>query len=218
MKTAVIFDMDGVLIDSVGMNWQSYNAVLKADYNVVVEPTDIHKYVGRTLKDQVDMLSADYKINIDGDSFTAKTNEIKKELLKSLQPMPGVKVLLDDLRKNNIPIAVGTSAPLEVTEDKLRTTGLLEYFDVIVTSDHVSKHKPEPDVYLECAKQLGIEPKYCVVVEDAPAGVESAHAANMKCLAIITPYVDLQQLRIADMTVESLETVNLEKLAALVRS
>ena len=85
MKTAVIFDMDGVLIDSVGMNWQSYNAVLKADYNVVVEPTDIHKYVGRTLKDQVDMLSADYKINIDGDSFITKTNEIKKELLKYLQ-------------------------------------------------------------------------------------------------------------------------------------
>ena len=54
--------------------------------------------------------------------------------------------------------------------------------------------------------------------EDAPAGIESAHAANMKCLAVITPYVDLEQLRIADTTVESLETVNLEKLAALVRS
>ena len=212
MKTAVIFDMDGVLIDSVGMNWQSYNAVLKGDYGVEVATNDIHKYVGRTLIDQIDMLNADYNINIDEDSFTTKTNEIKKEMFKSLQPMLGVKELLESLRANGIPVAVGTSSNLEITEDKLRVTGLLEYFDAIVTSDHVSKHKPEPDVYLECAKQLGVKAKDCIVIEDAPAGIDSARAAGMKCLAVETPYVDTEQLRKADRVVDSLESISFETI------
>ena len=214
-KIAILFDMDGVLIDTVGINWQANNAILKQDYGIEITKNELHRYLGIATKEQLEMISDDYDIDIDINSFITKTNLFKNNNLKPTQAMQGVKTLLNELHNNNIPVAVGTSTDRDVAKQRLKSAGLLEYFEIIIAGDDVSRHKPEPDVYLECAKQLGVEARQCVVIEDAPAGIRSAHAASMKCLAVKTIFTSTEQLDEADMLVDSLDNVNISTLRSL---
>jgi len=212
---AVIFDLDGVLIDSVGINWCAYNTVLKQDYGVMVASADLYKYVGLTLDTQIRLLSKDFNININPDEFSNKTALIKNKMFQELKPMLGVKELLDKLKKNNIKIAIGTSSNKEQAKLKLTNAGILSYFNTIITEDDVDDPKPSPDVYLKCAIKLGVVPRECIVFEDAPNGIASAHSAHMKCIAIKTPYVAPENLNKADLIVENLTEVDLSVIAKL---
>ena len=214
-KTAIIFDLDGVLVDSVGLNWTAYNQVLNSDYGVNVAKKDLYKYVGLTLTTQVELLSKDFKINIDKEDFANKTYRIKNELFKNIEPMPGVVNLLKGLKNNNFKIAIGTSSSMEQAKLKLTNAGILSYFNTIITEDDVDDPKPSPDVYLKCAIKLGVVPRECIVFEDAPNGIASAHSAHMKCIAIKTPYVAPENLNKADLIVENLTEVDLSVIAKL---
>lgn len=207
--------MDGVLIDSVGLNWESYNQVL-AQYGVQVPVEDIHKYMGKTLTDQIGELNRDYSIAIDVDHFARQTNQIKKELFSHTKPLSGVLDFLEILKNNNVATAVGTSNDRDTTKDRLMTAGLAGYFDHIITSDDVTNHKPHPDVYIECAKRLQAPPTQCIVVEDAPVGVQAAHNAGMVCIATASPYTQASQLEDAEMYVQTLASVQLRDLIKLI--
>lgn len=215
-EIAVIFDMDGVLIDSVGLNWQAYNQVL-AEYGIIVPTENLHRYVGRTLTSQVRMLSEDFGQEIDEARFADESAKAKETLMANLQPMQGVTVLLERLRSSEVKVGIGTSSDRASTSQKLGTAGLSGFFEVsgVITQDDVTVHKPEPDVYLECAKRLGVKSKHCIVIEDAPAGIEAAHNAGMKCIAIRTPYVDSAQLEIADLVVNSADEITDEVIKEL---
>lgn len=207
--------MDGVLIDSVGMNWESYNQVL-AQYGVHVPIEDIHKYMGKTLIDQIGELNRDYFTTIDVDHFASQTNAIKKELFSHIKPLPGVIDFLEMLKSHNVATAVGTSNDRRTTTDRLMTAGLAGYFDHIITSDDVTNHKPHPDVYIECAERLQALPSQCIVVEDALVGVQAAHNAGMVCIATASPYTQASQLEEAEMYVQTLATVQLRDLNQLI--
>jgi HAD superfamily hydrolase (TIGR01509 family) len=213
---AVIFDMDGVLIDSVALNWQAYNEVL-ANYGVHVADEELHRYVGRTLAHQVEMLNKDYGLGLDALDFQDATDKVKLDLFAHIEPKPGVVDLLKDLRERNIPIAVGSSATTALVKSRLTTAGIFDLFDAIVTEEDVSTHKPNPEVFLAAAEKLGVEAAKSVVIEDAPVGVEAAKNAEMKSCAVLTPYVLKEQLGNADLVVSSLEDVKANDLEALVR-
>jgi beta-phosphoglucomutase-like phosphatase (HAD superfamily) len=117
-----------------------------------------------------------------------------------------------------VPYIVATSSTTTLANERLELAGLLDYFPQLVTADHVTKHKPDPAVYLEAAKDLGMQPKQCLVFEDAPAGVQAAKAAGMKCIAISSPYVDVQQLEQADMVVKSMKEVDMHTIQALLEN
>lgn len=212
-QPAIIFDLDGVLVDSVGLNWAAYNQVLNSDYGVNVAKKDLYKYVGLTLTTQVELLSKDFKINIDKEDFANKTDIIKNELFKNIEPMPGVVNLLKALKNNNFKIAIGTSSSMEQAKLKLANAKILEFFDIIITENDVVKPKPSPDVYLKCAQSLNTLPQNCVVFEDAPNGVKAAKKAGMGCIAIKTVYVDSSKLKDADLIVDSISEIKLETLA-----
>lgn len=215
-EIAVIFDMDGVLIDSVGRNWQVNNQVL-ANYGINVPDEKLHRYVGRTLSAQVQMLSEDFGKEIDEATFAEETRRVKETSKTKLEPMQGIVSLIGRLRDKDVKIGVGTSSDRVRTSQKLGSAGLADLFNEyeIVTQDDVPIHKPEPDVYLECAKRLGVKNEHCVVVEDAPAGIQAAHNAGMKCIAIRTPYVDLAQIEVADMVVDSADEITNEVIQGL---
>ena len=210
----VIFDMDGVLIDSVGRNWEAHNEVL-AKYGIHVNNDEVADYVGRALSEQITMINQRHGVDIDLAEFEAAITPIEDRLHAHIKPKPGVVALIKALKKDNIPISVGTSAPRDAALKRLRTAGIDHYFDAIVTRDEVQRHKPDPSVYLFAARQLGLEPRRCIVIEDAPSGLLAAHNAAMKCVAVEVSYVPATRMRAADLVVASLEQVTPTALEVL---
>jgi HAD superfamily hydrolase (TIGR01549 family) len=214
---AVIFDMDGVLVDSVALNWRAINQAL-APHEARVDDDHIAHYLGKTLRDQMVQLNKEYSLTLEFDSFEAAVVKAKVELSASLDAKEGAKPLVDMLQGVGVPYIVATSSTTTLANERLELAGLLDYFPQLVTADHVTKHKPDPAVYLEAAKDLGMQPKQCLVFEDAPAGVQAAKAAGMKCIAISSPYVDVQQLEQADMVVKSMKEVDMHTIQALLEN
>jgi HAD superfamily hydrolase (TIGR01509 family) len=202
----VIFDMDGVLIDSVGRNWQAHNEVL-AQYGVHVRDDEIADYVGRALPDQLATIKQRFGVDIDLATFEEAIAPIEDRLHAHVVAKPGVTNLIKALIGLKVPIAVGTSTPRDAALKRLRTAGIDHYFEVIATRDEVERHKPDPSVYLYAARQLKLEPGRCIVIEDAPSGLAAAHNAAMKCVAVTVPYVPEARMRAADLVVTSLEQV-----------
>jgi beta-phosphoglucomutase len=202
----VIFDMDGVLIDSVRLNWKAHNEVL-AQYGVHVRDDEIADYVGRALGDQLAMINQRYGLAIDLPAFEAAIAPIEDRYHAHITAKPGVIELVKELARLKIPIAVGTSSPRDVALKRLRTAGIVHYFDAIVTRNEVEHHKPDPEVYLYAARQLGRDPRQCIVIEDAPSGLLAAHNAGAKCCVVEVPYVPAKRMQAADLLVTSLEHV-----------
>lgn len=211
---AAIFDMDGVLMDSVGLNWQAYNEVLER-YGKRVATEDIRRYVGKGVHEQVDMLNQDLNLELDTDQFMKDVYQPMRALFKNLQPNPGVVDFLNKLKNAQVPIALGTGNSREEAKQRLSTMGIEEYFDTVVTQEDTDLHKPNPDVYLKAAANLGVPAEDCVVFEDAPSGIEAAKKAGMKCVAIKTPYAEAEAISSADKVINSFEDINLETIKLL---
>src|SRR3989344_7981519 len=147
---AVIFDMDGVLINSTKHIWEAFNRL--------VEPYDVHfneearrKYLGNSLRDQIAMWKEDYGIDVgDPIEFSTKAHKIQTELMgANPEPDAGLMQLLQNLKENDIPMGVGTSSSKVRAEDILSSLGISNYFDALVTAEDVSEHKPNPHTFLE---------------------------------------------------------------------
>jgi len=203
-----------VLIDSVGLNWQAYNQMLERRYGTRVREDEISKYVGMTLSDQVVLLSQNLGIEIDADAFEQESHTLKRALFAQVQPKEGVVPLLEQLRTAYVPVAVGTSSPRDITVERLIKADIMQYFSVCVAQEDVVAHKPQPDVYIEAAKRLNMPPANCVVIEDAPSGIEAAKRAGMRCVAITAPYVAAEMLEGADFIVGSLAEITIDVLRA----
>ncbi len=206
---AVIFDMDGVLIDSVLFHWQAMNQVL-ARYAIHIEDSELRNYVGRPVAHQLKQISEKFDIPLDIDVIVETLKPIKEELQKDMRPKEGVVELIELLRRNGIPIAIGTSSTMADTTQKLTDAGILHYFETLVTHDDVTSHKPDPAVYLAAAEKLHMPPSQCIVIEDAPSGIEAAKRAGMKCVAVLAPYTTVSDLHEADTVVRSLAGVDME--------
>lgn len=209
--------MDGVLIDSVKYHWQAMNEVL-GEYGIHVTDEQLPKYIGRPLRSQLEQLGSENSIELDYDTVNQKTTAIKQVLLENIQPKEGVVQLLELLKTNNMPMAIATSNSKDETVRRLTVAGIIDYFSKLVTEDDVTEHKPDPAVYLEAAKQLGANPKDCVVFEDAPAGVQSAKRAGMVCIAVQTPFTNEVDLAIADTSVVSLSDVDMALIEGLIKA
>lgn len=212
---AVIFDMDGVLIDSVRFHWQAMNQVL-AKYGIHIEDSQLRNYIGQSVVHQLNQISEKFNTPLDVDVIVEELKPIKEELQKGIRPKEGVVQLLDLLSESKVPIAVGTSSTTLDTDRKLTDAGILDYFDVLVTHDDVTKHKPDPTVYLTAVEKLNAQPSNCVVFEDAPSGILAAKRAGMICIAVQTPFTNADDLSGADIVVSSLSDVDIEFISKLI--
>jgi HAD superfamily hydrolase (TIGR01509 family) len=217
MLQAVIFDMDGVLIDSVGYNWQAYNQIL-GRYGVHVGDDQLYQFVGLSTEDQVPLLNKQFGLQLDAKAFIAESTAIKARLMQAIQPKPGVVALLRQLKEASIPLAVGTSTYRDGMQDRLQTAGIYDYFDQLICAEDVQHHKPDPEVYIRAAAALKAPLESCVVIEDAPSGLQAAHAAGIRCVVVETPLVPRARVAQAELIVPSLEELTLAKLQALFTS
>ncbi len=206
---AVIFDQDGIIIDSESAN---VNSAVKAfkKLGITIKEEEKDWIIGRRTEDSKDFFLEKYRFSYK--EFACIKKEIYLELLKSAPLFDKTISLIKELHKMGVPIALTTSSGMESVLQVLKKAKLENVFDVLVTYEDYEKRKPHPDPYIITAKKLNLEPKDCVVIEDSFVGVEAAKKAGMKCIAIPTGYTKNQDFSKADLVVVSADKINIKLL------
>lgn len=182
--SAVIFDMDGVLLDSEPLHYEAVRLILE-EQGVEFPIEDYFRYLGTTLTSTWDDLCERYPIAMYFEQFEARYNaDVLKQYQAGAPLIRGARELVEQLRNAGVPIAVASSSHREWVEAALTGAGLRDYFDQTTAGDEVSMGKPSPEIYLKAAEKLGFDPANCIAIEDAPAGVESAKAAGMSVVLV----------------------------------
>ena len=207
MIRAILFDLDGLMFDSEPHSLASWEAVLK-ERGVTLDQLTIASILGLRIDATARTLIDKYRLPDTVQSLSdAKTEYQIAHLDGHVPPMPGLFELLDEIDRRGLWKAVASSGIRRYVEAVLRVNGLLDRFSVIITGDQVAHGKPAPDVFLAAARALSVEPEDCLVLEDAPAGVQAAKAAGMTCIAVPDHGVAQLDLSQADRVVASLHDV-----------
>lgn len=185
---AVIFDMDGVIIDSNPYHKISLRQFCEKYGFHLSDEELIKRIYGRTNKEWIANLFGNLtkeELSQYGEEKESLFREVFKNDIRALEGLPE---FLENLKQNNIPIAIGTSAPRSNVDFVLAHTNLGEYFSVILDEADVDHGKPNPEIYLKVAARLGYEPSRCIVFEDSLSGVESARRAGAKVVGVATTH------------------------------
>lgn len=215
MIKAIIFDMDGVMIDSEPL-WEKTERILLARREIEYSPDYRDKIVGLNQNDSGRLMIDTFKLSEGVEEIIAERVEILTSIYKNeLETVKGLVSLLDNLKERNYPLAVASSSPMRVISFVLDMFSLNEYFSVIVSGECTDNGKPHPDIYLETARLLGVEPSECVAIEDSINGVHSAKAAGMTCIAVPDKRLTPDRFQSADHICESLSQINLNLIRDL---
>ncbi len=186
---AVIFDIDGTIVDNMHLHAEAFAVFAERHGLPPLTSEDRARLDGRRNSEIFPIL---FKREVPREEWQAYEREkegLYRELSKGrLSPMKGLQLLIDRLREAGIPMALATSAPEANVIHTLHELGLSAAFPVIVRGDEVARGKPAPDVFIEAARRLQAAPGDCLVFEDAPMGVEAAHAAGMPVVALTTSF------------------------------
>lgn len=185
----VIFDCDGVLVESEALAARVFSEEL-AKLSIALTPAECEAlFVGRTLKNCIDFLAESYpgKIPLD---FQAQIDVASEALFdREMQAIAGVKETLTWLETQNIPRCVGSNGSLHKIANSLRRTGLTHFFsEHVFSADLVAHPKPAPDLYWYAAEAMGVPPQFCVVIEDSEVGMKAALAAGIAVILFRPPW------------------------------
>ncbi len=204
MIKGVLFDMDGVLVDSEPFICKA--AILMfSERGYKVQEKDFIPFVGAGENRYLGGVAEKYGINIDIDDAKKRTYEIYGEIIQgNMKPLPGVREFIQKCREHGLKLALATSADKTKMEANLKSMELpLSVFDAAVNGLDIERKKPFPDIYLKAAELIGIDPKACLVVEDAVNGVKAGKDAGARCLAITSSF-SREELSEADWFADSL--------------
>lgn len=218
MINAVIFDMDGVIIDSepihIQQNYEIFKEMgkeLSKEVNYTLIGTN-SKFKWEKLKRIYDLpYTVDDLIKLDRDFYF-------KHLVKTkdnLNPIEGVCELITNLSNNGLKLALASSSPVDVIKIVLEAFRIEKYFSEIVSGDFVKKSKPEPDIFIYAADKIKSDYKDCIVVEDSNNGIIAAKAAKMRTIGFKNPSSYNQDLSIADIVVNSFSELDYNKIISL---
>ncbi len=209
---AVIFDMDGVIIDSEPMHTKVVLDVLSS-YQVHLSPAELDRFAGMTMHSVNSALKAEYDIQAPLEEIIAC--EIKGMIRHTLedpqQPIDGIREILNYLEKNRIPAAVASSSPKELVQAVVSRLELDDYFKFLLSGENVTQSKPHPEIYLQAAARLNIDPADCLVIEDSKNGTIAAKEAGMTCIGFQNLNSGLQDLSRADIIVDTLTAIDLSQ-------
>lgn len=181
---AIIFDMDGTLIDSMWM-WKQIDIDFLAEHNLEFEESLSKEIEGMSYTETAKFFINKFKFDYTLDEIKKIWYDMAKDYLENkVKLKDGIPQLLELIKKENIPMAIGTSASKEFADIALTSNEIMPFFETIVTSCEVEKGKPFPYVFLEVARRLGVEPSKCLVFEDTEAGVDAALNAGMDVVAV----------------------------------
>ncbi len=217
MSQAVIFDMDGVIIDSEPIHKRVFTK-LAGEHGIPLTPEVITSYIGRSPVAQWTDLKAKYHFDEDPEHIVEEQMERYLSYLahNHPSPMPGLPSLLEYLHNRNIPMALASSNTRKVVEAVPELLGISQYFMKRVSGQDVVHAKPAPDVFLSAAQKLNIAAEFCIVIEDAENGVKAAKTAGMRCVGLQIPGAGDQELSQADIVVSSLNELEAAFINGLV--
>ena len=213
---AVIFDMDGVIIDSGPIHFEVDMQTMR-EFGVNISKDELNKYVGTTNEYMLNDLINKYKIQKSIKEILEYKMELTIRRIKEtkINAISGIPELLISLKHNNIKTAIGSSSPKELIITVIEKFQLGKYFDCIVSGDEVKEGKPKPDIYLEVSKRIGVNPEECIVIEDSRNGVLAAKNAGMKCFGFRNVNSGNQDLSKADIIVDSIRNIDIEIIKVL---
>jgi len=210
---AFIFDMDGVIIDSEPLHNEMILKTL-AYFKIPFVAEDLEQYAGTTTAFLFNKIVKERNLQLSVDEMVAYKDQyvIKGILEMDLEPIPGIIDLLSDLRLLKVPLAIASSSAFPVINAVVEKFQLANYFNIIMSGESLAKSKPDPAIYLLTAKQLSVNPRDCVVLEDAGLGVQAAKAAGMFCIAFQNKNSGRQNLSQADQIVTNISDIDLKIL------
>jgi HAD superfamily hydrolase (TIGR01509 family) len=207
MIEAILFDLDGLMVDSEPHSIASWQAVL-AKRGAQFDRAALDSVLGQRVIETAELAIRLFHLAERPDELASEKAEYQiAHLNGNLTAMPGLIELLDWVDQSALKKAVASSGLRRYIEAVLTTTGLRERFDVIISADDVINGKPAPDVFLAAARALDVTPGNCLVLEDAPAGVQAAKAAGMMCFAVPNAPSHALDLSLPDRILTSLHEV-----------
>lgn len=187
---SVIWDMDGVLLDSEPIYLEVEDSIASR-YGKDVR-TILSKLLGRTAPACAKITVDELQLPLTAEQYLDERNKLLLEKMKSVKILPGVEAIVRHLRNIGVRCAIATSSPFDLLQSKkYGKDDFFALFDALVCGDDVANGKPDPEIFLRAAAAIDAEPSSCVVFEDAPAGCRAARLAGMKCVALPNPHVDI---------------------------
>ncbi len=206
--------MDGVIADTGAYHFEAWQYVFQKK-GVDFTENDFRRKFGQrndtiiraTLGENISQSEIDVIAN-------KKEENYRQRVRQHIKPLPGAVELMKSLEVHSFSVALASSAPVENIQLVIRGLGIENSFQAIVSGREVKEGKPSPQCFLLAAKKLGVEPKNCIVIEDAVAGVAAAKKAGMHCIAVTNTHPS-ESLSEADLIVSTLETVSVPDLERL---
>ena len=203
----VIFDLDGVIVNTEPLNFYLWKKVCK-DYGIDLD-YDVYKYViGSTIEYLFTLIKDAYHVDFHGNEDVLKLyNKYKDEILETegFPKNEGVEDIVHYLKQKGYILAIASSSPQKYIELAVKFLGIEDCFDTLVSGEKVKNPKPAPDVFLKAASAINANPEECLVVEDSTKGVQAAKNAGMHCYGFINPDSGNQDVSKADFVFERFE-------------
>jgi HAD superfamily hydrolase (TIGR01509 family) len=212
MNKAVIFDLDGVIMDSETEHWIAFSAAM-AEYGVTVTEEQYADYWIRG-GGKIPSYLKEHGYDINPDDVYRKYRERFYGRLTVVKPMPGAADCLEYLHPHRL-LAVATGSHKFTSGTMLESVNFTRFFEHVVTSDDVTNTKPHPEVFLLTAEKLGLSPEECVVVEDAQKGIIAARAAGMAVIGVPNRHTVSHDFSQASRVIKSLEELTLSLIDSL---
>jgi len=214
MIEVIIFDLDGLLIDSQPLQYKTYNQVF-SEYGYPISCEDWQLMVTQSYS--IQRWIEEHKLPLDPESIRNQKKEIYDPLIREeLQLKPGAKKTVE-LLSRKYQLCIASSSRIESIQASLEKFSLIDYFKVLMSDTTALRGKPFPDIFLKAASQMKTMPNRCVVIEDAVGGLRAAKEAGMLCIICPDSYIGtpLEQYSDADLIVNSLEDISIETIEKL---
>lgn len=208
MLKAILFDMDGVIIDSEPLHARAAIKALQK-FGVPLTTDFCYSFIGSTAKHMLEVIKEKWQLPFSLDTLMTANQEAKKELLalEGYPVIPGVRELMEALHQGGYKIAIASSSPLAEISETVKRLTLGNFLQEIVSGMQVPNPKPAPDIFLCAAKALGVSASECLVIEDSSNGLRAAKAAGMSALAFHNPNSGRQDLGMADYVIEGFDEI-----------
>jgi beta-phosphoglucomutase family hydrolase len=217
MIQTVIFDLDGVIIDSEPLHFKLEKQMFD-ELKIVLSYEEHNSYVGMSSENMWATIVKNHNLSHQPEDLAQKKRSLYLKYLgtaENICPVPGVMELIKELHQNNFKLVLASSSSLAVINAVLKKFDLSDYFMATVSGTQFTHSKPNPEIFLRAAKLADSAPENCVVIEDSQNGVTAAKAADMKCIGFANPNSGTQNLSKADVIIKSFEEINTDFIRSL---
>lgn len=216
MLKAIIFDMDGVLINTEPLHFEVWKRVFQ-NRGIEVSYEVYKDCIGSTAKYLLELIRKNYGVDFEDDDIRREAAQMKESIIKErgFPEISGVKEMLERLDSAGIQMAVASSSAEKYIQEAMKTLGIESFFQVLCSGENVKNPKPAPDVFLKAASEMNLRPEECLVIEDSTNGCLAAKNAGMKCIGFRNPDSGNQDLSTAALTIEKWEELDDELIGRL---